>query len=56
MDSAFLTGDLTLEEKLKLIDEKMEKLQKEENTKAKQQGRMPNIIDPADATMCEGCQ
>lgn len=56
MNSAFLTDDLTLEEKLKLIDNEMEKLQIEENLKAKSQGRVPSIVDPADATMCEGCQ
>ena len=56
MDSKLLKGDLTLEQKLAIIDEQMKKLQSEENTKAKSQGRIPSIVDPSDATMCEGCQ
>ena len=45
--------ELTLEEKLALINDLASAAQAE-NVKRVQQGLAP--IDPADATMCEGCQ
>ncbi len=45
--------ELTLEEKLALINDLSSKVHAE-NTQRVQQGLAP--IDPADATMCEGCQ
>ena len=45
--------ELTLEEKLALINDLASAAQAE-NVRRVQQGLAP--IDPADATMCEGCQ
>ena len=45
--------ELTLEEKLALINDLANAAQAE-NVKRVQRGLAP--IDPADATMCEGCQ
>lgn len=46
--------EMTLEEKLKAIDELSKEKQKEVNIK---QGKPVDApVDPADATMCIGCQ
>lgn len=56
MNSSLISGNLTLEEKLSIIDKEMKKLQNKENEIAKSQGRAPIPIDPADALQCDGCQ
>lgn len=49
-----INDDMTLEEKLAAIDAAMEQGAKEYNRKA---GRpIDTPVDPADLTMCEGCQ
>lgn len=49
-----LNEEMTLDEKLAAIDAAMAMASKEENQKRVQAGLAP--IDPADLTMCEGCQ
>ena len=49
--SAIISEDMTLEEKLAAIDLAMQNAQAE----AKAQGIVAPL-DPADLTMCEGCQ
>lgn len=50
--NATITDDMTLEEKLKAIDEAMKTAQ------VKHQEANPGAapLDPADLTQCEGCQ
>lgn len=50
--STIVDPSMTLEEKLKAIDEAMKKYQQEQQ--AKYPGSAP--LDPADLTQCEGCQ
>lgn len=47
---------MTLEEKLQAISDAMEQAQTEANEKAAARGEVAAPIDPADLTMCEGCQ
>lgn len=47
-----INDQMTLEEKLKAIENMVASVDKE-NVKRKKQGLAP--IDPADATICEGC-
>ena len=51
-----LSDDMTLEEKLSAIDQMMQQAQAEANRKAKSQGVVSAPVDPADLTMCLGCQ
>lgn len=52
--SQIITNTMTLEEKLKAIDEAMKEQAVEFN---KKNGRPEDApVDPADLTMCEGCQ
>lgn len=49
-----ITDDMSLEDKLKAIDDAMKQAQTDFN---KKNGRQPGApVDPADLTMCEGCQ
>jgi len=50
--STILSENMTLEEKLAAIDAAMESAQ--ETYKSSNPGAAP--LDPADLTMCEGCQ
>lgn len=52
INKALLDNTLTLEEKLALIQRQTEAIDKE-NVKRTAQGIAP--IDPADATICDGC-
>ena len=47
---------MTLEEKLQAISDAMEQAQTTANEEAKKRGEVATPIDPADLTMCEGCQ
>lgn len=48
--------DMTLEEKLAAIDAAMANAQAQANEDAAANGSMAAPLDPADLTMCEGCQ
>jgi hypothetical protein len=54
--STIINDDMTLEEKLAAIDQAMKNAQEMANDEAAQTGGVAAPIDPADLTMCEGCQ
>lgn len=54
--SAILNDEMTLEEKLAAIDAAMANAQEQANEEAASRGQVAAPIDPADATMCLGCQ
>lgn len=54
--STILDDTMTLEEKLKAIEQAMNKAQEVAKEKAEQAGEQYVPIDPATLTMCEGCQ
>ena len=54
--SAIINDNMTLEEKLQAISDAMEQAQTTANEAAAKRGEMAAPIDPADLTMCEGCQ
>lgn len=47
---------MTLEEKLAAIDQAMANAQAVANDEAASRGQVAAPLDPADLTMCEGCQ
>lgn len=51
-----LNDEMTLEEKLAAIDLAMKNAQEQANEEAAQNGTIATPLDPADLTMCEGCQ
>lgn len=51
-----INDDMTLEEKLAAIDAAMKTAQENSDSERQAQGLPPAPIDPADATMCLGCQ
>lgn len=51
-----ITEDMTLEEKLAAIDSAMANAQAQANADASAHGNIAAPLDPADLTMCEGCQ
>ena len=54
--SSIISEDMTLEEKLAAIDLAMANAQTLANEDAAARGTFAAPIDPADLTMCEGCQ
>lgn len=54
--SQIINDDMTLEEKLQAISDAMEAAQTEANQRAAANGQIAAPIDPAELTMCEGCQ
>ena len=55
--SSILNDEMTLEEKLQAISDAMEQAQQTANEEAAKHGNgIAAPIDPADLTMCEGCQ
>lgn len=54
--STIINDDMTLEEKLAAIEQAMKNAQEQANEEAAQNGQVAAPIDPADLTMCEGCQ
>lgn len=51
-----ITDDMTLEEKLSAIELAMKNAQAQADDDAKKSGVVPTILDPADLTICDGCQ
>ena len=51
-----INDNMTLEEKLSAIDAAMKAAQAVADDQAKSRGTIAAPIDPADLTMCEGCQ
>lgn len=54
--SQIISDDMTLEEKLSAIEKAMENAQALANDEAAKKGMVAAPLDPADLTMCEGCQ
>lgn len=54
--STIINDDMTLEEKLEAIEKAMAAAQEQANEEAQANGTVAAPIDPADLTMCEGCQ
>lgn len=54
--SQIISDDMTLEEKLAAIDAAMANAQAQANEEAASRGTFAAPLDPADLTMCEGCQ
>lgn len=54
--SAIINDDMSLEEKLQAISDAMEQAQQTANEAATRRGDIAAPIDPAELTMCEGCQ
>ncbi len=56
--SQIITDDMTLEEKLAAIDQAMAnaQAQAQEDANSKGLGQIAAPLDPADLTMCMGCQ
>ena len=54
--STILDDTMSLDEKLAAIDAAMANAQAQANDDAKARGLFAAPLDPADLTMCEGCQ
>jgi hypothetical protein len=54
--STIINDTMTLDEKLAAIDAAMANAQIQANEDAASQGMTAAPLDPADLTMCEGCQ
>lgn len=54
--NAIISNDMTLEEKLAAIDAAMANATQQAQEEASAKGTAFAPIDPADLTMCEGCQ
>ena len=54
--SQIISDEMTLEEKLAAIDAAMANAQAQANEEAAARGQVAAPLDPADLTMCEGCQ
>ena len=54
--SQIISDDMTLEEKLSAIEKAMANAQTMANEEAAKKGVIAAPLDPADLTMCEGCQ
>lgn len=54
--SQIISDEMTLEEKLAAIDAAMANAQAQANEEAASRGAFAAPLDPADLTMCEGCQ
>jgi hypothetical protein len=54
--STIINDTMTLEEKLAAIDAAMANAQAQANEDAAARGTTAAPLDPADLTMCEGCQ
>jgi hypothetical protein len=54
--NTILNDEMSLEEKLQAISDAMEQAQASANEAAARNGLVAAPLDPADLTMCEGCQ
>lgn len=54
--STIINDDMTLEEKLDAIEQAMKNAQAVADDQAAANGQVAAPVDPADLTMCEGCQ
>lgn len=54
--SQIITDDMTLEEKLSAIEQAMQNAQSQANEEAAARGAFAAPLDPADLTICDGCE
>ena len=54
--SQIISDEMTLEEKLSAIEQAMQNAQTQANDDAAARGTFAAPLDPADLTMCDGCQ
>ena len=54
--NTIINDEMTLEEKLAAIDQAMVNAQEQAQEEAAANGTFAAPLDPADLTMCEGCQ
>ena len=54
--ATIINDDMTLEEKLDAINKMMQNMQAAADASAEANGEISAPIDPADLTMCLGCQ
>jgi hypothetical protein len=54
--SNIINDEMTLEEKLEAITQAMDRAQADADEVAAKRGEIAAPVDPADLTMCEGCQ
>ena len=54
--NTIINDEMSLEEKLAAIDQAMQNAQEQANEEARANGNIAAPLDPADLTMCEGCQ
>ena len=54
--TSIISEDMSLDEKLAAIDAAMAAAQSQANDDAAKRGIFAAPLDPADLTMCEGCQ
>lgn len=54
--TTIINDEMTLEEKLAAIDLAMANAQAQANEEAAARGQVAAPLDPAELTMCEGCQ
>lgn len=54
--NSIISEDMTLDEKLAAIDAAMAQAQSQAEASAKKSGGSAAPIDPADLTICDGCQ
>lgn len=54
--NAIINDEMTLEEKLAAIDQAMLNAQAVADDQARASGQVSAPLDPADLTMCDGCQ
>jgi hypothetical protein len=54
--ASIISNNMTLEEKLTAIDQAMAEMQAMANEETASRGLSAAPLDPAELTMCEGCQ
>ena len=55
MNGQIINDDMTLDEKLKIIEQAMQNAQEQAEAEAKKRGVPYVPIDPSDLTICDGC-
>ena len=54
--STIIDDTMSLDEKLKAIEEAMKNAQEQANEEAKANGQVAAPLDPASLTICDGCE
>ncbi len=54
--STIINDEMTLDEKLEAIEKAMQNAQEQANEEAKANGQIAAPLDPAQLTICDGCE